>query len=471
MTDVISPKEPDSPREPRVTPPVDGGTGRYTSGGETREELEVSDVALRALSQVAGAGDSLPSEAKVFEGLGCPLEDARKIVGKGYLAEYQRHLSKMPEAAAQALLCLMISQDPDIGVDLRKKISPEISKGGTGGVYFLKNFNGDRTFVFKPQNEEPFMPAWPKVALFSDFNPAEPDYPIRLSVRGGRGSQNEVIAARIAKEFHLDVPETYLVRPRVSVTEKFGVLAVYREDREDFLAATRKEVATGSLQEFKPGITMAEINTFRQVFHIYSKLYGGLEETTWVNARMMLFDFVCGNADRNVGNVLIDQLNRKMYPIDHGLCFPDGLSLDALGRRGYIVNETDFRPLVFAEEEGTISELSLEFCRDLNAGHLASIMREGGALESSIEEMQMRVRLVKILAERRVPVVEMKDFFQFKEKGQSPIELIANKALISLGLTQDSLKGASDADKRALFPSYLEEFERQVYSYLAKTDS
>jgi hypothetical protein len=136
MTDATPPREPDFPKDPRVTPPLEGDERKWTSGGVTREELEVSDVGLRALASAGRDPLSLAGELGLFEGLGCPPEEVRKIVGKGYLAEYQRHLSQMPQRAAEALVCLMISQDPDIGVDLRKKISPQVSEGGTGGSIF-----------------------------------------------------------------------------------------------------------------------------------------------------------------------------------------------------------------------------------------------------------------------------------------------------------------------------------------------
>jgi hypothetical protein len=315
------------------------------------------------------------------------------------------------------------------------------------------------------------MPAWPKCGAHSEFIPSEPDYPIRLSVRRGSGSQNEVIAARIAKEFHIDVPETYLPRPVVSVTEGKGVLSVYKDGREDFLLRTRKAVKTGSLQEFKPGTTLAGVTTFRQINTLYCKLYSGAEESAQVNARLMLFDFVCGNADRNLGNVLIDPINKKIYPIDHGLCFPDGLSLDAVGRRGDVTNETTFQ-LPFLQEEGdTISQPSLELCRDLNSDELAIIMREGGASESSIEEMKMRVLFVKILAEAGKNVGDMKHYFHFKEGGKSPLELIVSAALRTLGMTELKLKVMGEDEKRALFPFYLAEFERQAHIYLGRTGS
>lgn len=71
--------------------------------------------------------------------------------------------------------------------------------------------------------------------------------------------------------------------------------------------------------------------------------------------RIGILDIRLLNMDRNEGNVLIDQ-NRKMIPIDHGLCLPDRLD----------VTEDNLLWMSFPQAKQEFSPESLEFIASLD---------------------------------------------------------------------------------------------------------
>lgn len=462
MTEGISPKSPEFPRDP-----IDHSfesDEKAAKSSASRVDKTVAEVGLRALGGAGGASPSGSEYAKLIE-LGCPESEAVKLLGRGYIEEYERHFMRTSQPAAEALLVLMISQDILIDKELRDRITPDISEGGSGGVYFLKNFRGEKVFVFKPQDEEAFMPAWPKSAVYSEFNPAEENYPVRLSIRKGSGSRNEAIGAQVSKLFGIDVPDTYLVDPVLLVHENRGVLYRQRKDESGLPLRVRPVRKMGSLQEYKPGEALNASLRLIQVVRYYGLFYGGLQKSFEVLSRIILFDCICGNADRNLGNALYDREGKKIYLIDHGLCFPDGLSLSALERRGYLTNETTFRLPMPSEDEKMSPELQ-EFCAALDILKLEELLYAGGAEKSSIMEMKMRVILVKALANRGIHPNGILDYFRQREENNSPVEIIANRALAALGIEEHRLKEMPRDEKATLEAEYLKEFERQIPIFL-----
>lgn len=200
----ISPFGKPSSSTPDSTPSV----GRDSLGHEYRNLSSCSlDGTDSAVSGVFIASRSVSPEGQLLRDLGCPVEEIDKLVGHGYIEEYYRHIaSGLPQPAAEALLCAKIGQNPMISEALRGEIGSRLAPGGTSGVYFLKNFKGETTFVFKPEDEEPFMPGCPH--SFEDKFPASTEYPVRLSIKGGASARNEVLAGKIMSEvFGLDVPD------------------------------------------------------------------------------------------------------------------------------------------------------------------------------------------------------------------------------------------------------------------------
>ena len=399
-------------------------------------------------SVVKGSFLAQEIEISELESLGCPLDEARKIVGRGYIEEYRQHLlDGLPQPAAEALLCAMIGQDPAISPDLHEKIALSPTEGGTGGVYFLKNFRGEKTFVFKPEDEEPFMPSWPRRGVIDVDSSGDIDYPVRLSIKKGRGVGNELLAAKImADEFKLDVPSIFYVSPKLRVS-RIGSLS--RGVGEGL--AQKKG---GSLQEFKPGFLGSSIRDMSAMHRTFRGLYEGFESSMRVAERIAIADCVCGNCDRNSGNILYSQATKKIYPIDHSLCFPDGLSLDGFLRRGDFVNETDFRLRVPMED--AISEETRELCHHLDSAEIEETMRDAGASFGAIQEMHMRISFLKIAIEV-LPGVDLARVISFYNEevdegmGSAP------------SLILESARRAGELHKEGdSFPQFLENFQKEA---------
>ena len=66
--------------------------------------------------------------------------------------------NEIATAMAVTELCL----DPHVPEEFKEKVRPEMTSGGTSGSYFIKDLNGKKIGVFKPQDEEIYMPNNPK---------------------------------------------------------------------------------------------------------------------------------------------------------------------------------------------------------------------------------------------------------------------------------------------------------------------
>lgn len=193
-------------------------------------------------------------------------------------------------AMAVTELCL----DPHVPEDFKALVRPEMTSGGTSGSYFIKDLKGNKIGVFKPQDEEIYMPNNPK-------GYREPFGKPRVGPRAGHiqgcSWQKEIAAWEIDQGKFAHVP------PTMPVTLLFP----------ETPGSAHIIPKPGSFQLFAEGVPMSALTT-DQIMQI------PVEEVQ----NIAIFDLAIVNADRNSGNWLYDQRRERLTPIDHGLTLLDG---------------------------------------------------------------------------------------------------------------------------------------------------
>lgn len=103
--------------------------------------------------------------------------------------------------------------------------------------------------------------------------------------------------------------------------------------------------------------------------------------------RVRVFDFVIGNSDRHVGNILKQGRGGSMRPvlIDHGLSFPNGRPLRFI------------QPTVaFHQTPGQLLERTRKQIADLDLEKLGTILKQNGIDDVAIEHTLLRARYLQL---------------------------------------------------------------------------
>lgn len=95
----------------------------------------------------------------------------------------------------------------DINQGFFSGLFPKLSENGTSGTYFLQNVNKKSIAVFKPRDEEPFMPNNPR-----GYNIIKGEsIGFRKGIRPGESHIREIAAFLLDKKQFHHVPATSLV--------------------------------------------------------------------------------------------------------------------------------------------------------------------------------------------------------------------------------------------------------------------
>lgn len=95
----------------------------------------------------------------------------------------------------------------DINQGFISGLAPKLSENGTSGTYFLQNINRKSIAVFKPRDEEPFMPNNPR-----GYNNIKGEsMGFRKGIRPGESYLREIAACLLDSEHFHNVPYTRLV--------------------------------------------------------------------------------------------------------------------------------------------------------------------------------------------------------------------------------------------------------------------
>ena len=159
--------------------------------------------------------------------------------------------------------------------------SPMLCEEGTSGTYFLLNSKKKRVAVFKPMDEDGFSVNNPRGQNLQNTFPG---------FLAGESVTREIFAYEIDRGF-AGVPETMMVsisHPIFGSDVKYGSLQKYVDD------------AIGNVEDF--GTSLFSVDNIH---------------------RIALLDLILLNCDRNSQNILVNEEDYKLIPIDHALSLPD----------------------------------------------------------------------------------------------------------------------------------------------------
>ena len=183
--------------------------------------------------------------------------------------------------------------------------APQLAVDGTGGCYFFPDPRGVTVAVFKPSDEEAFCAC----------NPRGPAYCteggwMRAGVTPGQSYLREIAAYRLDTAHFAGIPTTGLVQcshPKLNYQDHSNKPSLKLGSLQAFVTAS-----AGPAEDFSPSrFSVAEVH------------------------KIAILDMRILNCDRNAGNLLVVAKAEceqafSLVPIDHGLSFPEALSIGFL---------------------------------------------------------------------------------------------------------------------------------------------
>ncbi|NGX53567.1 MAG: hypothetical protein K1000chlam4_00279 [Chlamydiae bacterium] len=331
----------------------------------------VDDYAVDALAKKEF--HEIKSESKEYAQLMTKLsslklfshETKANIATKFYNQRYDDLVkSGMKEEVAESIVTIEMSTDPNVSDAMKSKISPKATNGGMSGSYFIKDRKGKNIAIFKPRDEDVFMPNAPTAGDRRGFNP---DNPKRHQLNGqpqGVTWLKEVAAWEIDKGQSANVPFT------TAITVPFPTRG----------RGTKPILKKGSLQMFVAGKGANEMLA-TEVDVIPTKEI----------QKMAAFDLLIGNGDRHEGNFMWDKSTQTLSLIDHDSAFLDSLDW----KEGLQMSEGRFEWWSYTQvgipTDPEVKDWILNY--DLKAK--CQILEELGVSEGSIREHRLRVLFVQ----------------------------------------------------------------------------
>jgi len=298
---------------------------------------------------------------------------------------------------------------------------PELCDEGVNGTYFLKDKNGTKIAVFKPQDEEGNSESNPKLSLLATLDKTHLP---NKGIRPGEAALREVAASILDREHFYGVPKTQLVK----ITHRFGSLE-------------RLVTKIGSLQEFIENDGCSEDFGYRS----YS--------TNEVH-KIGILDVQMLNVDRHAGNVLIRKSRNgslSLIPIDHGFSLPDRLECSWFEWMNWPQSKLPF------DDDIKSFILRIDIERDTQM-----LRKELGIRRECLSVMAITTTLLKKAVEFNLTLYDIGLLLCRKSSSPSspsPIELIYEKARSQLEL---ELHGKNSTSSTSSSSSLDERNEREV---------
>jgi len=218
---------------------------------------------------------------------------------------------------------------------------------GVNGTYFLKNKKGKLVAVFKPEDEEVLSPNNSKSGTEK-----EDKLKSLTCLKPGEASKREVAAYLVDQEGFFGVPKTTLA----SIThEKFGGTKV------------------GSLQEF--------VESDGASWDIGPSAFPVREVH-----KIGLLDLYIFNFDRHGGNILFDEVEGKLIPIDNGFSLPDTVTVPNMW----------FEWMTWSQSKKPFDEETLQFIERLDVDRdIEMLKKELGIRDECLRVMRLSAALLK----------------------------------------------------------------------------
>ena len=265
---------------------------------------------------------------------------------------------------------------------LASGLKPELSFDGTGGTYFMKDFNHNKLAVFKPIDEEAYAPNNPRDYVGQFGQPS-----LRAGVLSGEGVFREAAAYLIDHNGFSNVPPTTLVEAAhasfnnsIDANVQIAAGGVEEENQGEHQMAVQSLLARPSADSSTMPSTDS---TEAGADPCFQRKYGSLQ--LYVDAedvasnysynmysvdevhKIAILDLRIFNLDRNDANILVRKVatkNKKgkkvahfhLIPIDHALSIPSSLKVET-----YDLCWTEWD-----QAEAPFSRRSLEFIQGID---------------------------------------------------------------------------------------------------------
>ncbi len=310
---------------------------------------------------------------------------------------------------------------------LQQGIAPAPLNQTISGTYVMHNRLGQPWGIFKPMSQEVGGNKNPNWLVWAAFSAEMWD------IESGTGYLRECIAYQLDKEHFSQVPLT------VPTNFKHPAL-----DTSIFPLTTPNLV--GSFQIFKKNCTplnaslksyeyliekrntwLATIITSIYVFALRCLFYFGLSHISKEQIhKIAILDMRILNCDRHLGNCLVEENTKILYPIDHGLVLPNKARKLRFEWKNLIQSRFPF------------SGRSLRYIEKLDPNEDANILKRSGIAADAIERMKLSTMLLKTGAARGLTAYQIADLIEqaFEEvichkvftKGENPQNVI-NQAI------------------------------------------
>ena len=333
------------------------------------------------------------------------------------LEESKSTANPLTEFTAAVVTANRMLHDPDVPPYYKELIRPNPVEEGTSGVYFVKNILGEVIGVFKPTDEQPYMPHNPKgrtpKTLPKDFKELYQGFPMEKSSE--RELASYITSEQLFPGFALETARISLQCPRDY--EKPKTPTVLKE---------------GSLQAFGKGTPSIALEDRTELMKIETP--DGVP--TAEMQKLALLDLVIGNNDRNEGNYLYSRESKRIVPIDHNMAF----GTDFVPSK---TNPTPSMSLVTpcSYEEQMFVPVEQDVLRDFDSFDIEKTigaLREQGISEEQIAGMKARYDLTKIALRKGYNLNQIQRMFTAFGRNNGIIGAIQNVMLYEKALEERS---------------------------------
>jgi len=301
-------------------------------------------------------------------------------------------VDKSHEKLADAFCAVVEQANEGVKVD---DCGPLLCEQGEGGTYFLHDAKGNKIAVFKPADEDPQAVNNPKKKASPDD--ANSPRVCRKTIPKGEAALREVAAYEFDRGCAGVLPTRMMKAKRSFFKQEITTTTAPGKDK------------IGSLQIY----VTSECESWDLAPYKFS--------TKDVH-RVGIFDIRSFNTDRHGGNMLAvarddPQPGDSLYdlvPIDHGFCFPTGLS------------EANWEWLYWPQTKKPFDEETLALIESINLDDDSKLLRRVGISEEAIRVNGMATTLLKQGAAAGLTLFEIAKLCQrrrFKdEEESSPLE-------------------------------------------------
>lgn len=286
---------------------------------------------------------------------------------------------------------------------LRQGINPQVLNQTISGTYIMRNRQGKPWGIFKPQRQEVGGDKNPHWDVWANYKAEQWD------IESGTGYLRECAAYQLDKGHFAEVPltvPTHFQHPALDTSliplitpDLVGSFQLYKKDCSAGLHSLKfYEFHSIDLRKTLPQAVARLIHkiitlVFRFLF------YCGLRHVAVDQIhKMAIMDIRLLNCDRHLGNFLVDNSSRTIYPIDHGLILPN------------VARKLRFDWNVLIQSRFPFSKATLDYIKGLDPDLDEKILRKCGITSvNAIERMKLSTKLLQIAADRGLNLNQIAD--------------------------------------------------------------